>query len=180
MTAIAGLAQGGRVWLGGDSAGVDGWQLACRRTPKVFRNGPYLVGYTTSFRMGQVLEHSFRPPAPPRRPGHLQRFLVVEWVDTLRSALKAAGWATAKDGQENGGVFLVGVRGRLFYIASDFAVLEPTDGYDAVGIGDQLARGALYATRGQRPDRRIRLALLAAQRHSGGVRGPFTILSTGA
>jgi hypothetical protein len=51
MTCIVGLVDGGRVWLGGDSAGVSGWDLTVRADRKVFRNGPYVMGFTTSFRM---------------------------------------------------------------------------------------------------------------------------------
>ena len=57
MTCIIGLVADGRVYLGGDSAAVHGWTRRRTRLRKVFRKGPFLVGYTTSFRMGQLLEH---------------------------------------------------------------------------------------------------------------------------
>lgn len=64
MTAIAGVAEDGKVWIGGDSAGVGGLNLETRTDPKVFVNGDFLFGYTSSFRMGQILEHEFSPPKP--------------------------------------------------------------------------------------------------------------------
>lgn len=180
MTAIAGVAQGGKVWIGADSAGVADWALTIQRAPKVFLRGPYIIGYSSSFRMGQILEHSFEPPAPPRRRGQLARFMVVNFVDALRAAFKTAGWGTNKDGREWGGFFLVGARGRLFRIEDDFQVSEAADCFDAVGCGSELARGALYATRGQAPRKRVDLALRAAERCNAGVRGPFHVLEGGA
>lgn len=181
MTAIVGIAERGQVWMGSDSAGVSGsgFVLTVRTSPKVFRVGPYIMGYTDSFRMGQVLQHGMKPPTPPRR-GDLERFLVTEWVDALRAALKAAGWATTRDGQEGAGLFLLGVRGRLFYIGSDYQVGESADGYDAVGCGSEPARGSLFATAGAKPETRILTALKAAQRFSAGVRGPFHIVRSGS
>lgn len=177
MTAIVGIAEKGRVWMGSDSAGVAELEMTVYRAPKAFRTGPYVMGYTDSFRMGQVLQHVFRPPPPPRKPEQLERFLVSRWVDALRAQLKHAGYATRRDEQESGGVFLLGVHGRLFFVDSDYQVGEPSDGYDAVGCGRELARGALFATQGQDPETRISIALRAAQHFSAGVRGPFHVVS---
>lgn len=58
MTCIVGLVDGDRVILGGDSAGIAGWHLQLRADEKVFRNGPYAIGFTTSFRMGQILRYA--------------------------------------------------------------------------------------------------------------------------
>lgn len=150
--------------------------MVIRKDPKRFHVGPYLIGFTYSFRMGQVLRHVFKPPPPPKRSSQVERFMVVDFVDALRASLKASGWSKLKDGQEEGGTFLVGVRGRLFRVEPDYQVGETRDGYDAVGCGGEIASGALYASAGMKPDARVRLALRAAERHSNGVRGPFTIL----
>ena len=55
MTCIVGLIDGRRVWMGGDSAGVSGLDITVRADAKVFRNGDFLIGFTSSFRMGQLL-----------------------------------------------------------------------------------------------------------------------------
>lgn len=43
MTCIVGVAEGGKVWIGGDSAGVDSgnYSLTVRADRKVFRNGHF-------------------------------------------------------------------------------------------------------------------------------------------
>jgi hypothetical protein len=176
MTAIVGLAEDGGVYLGGDSAGVSGLNLTVRADTKVFHNGPYLFGFTTSFRMGQLIHHAFQPPKPKRQ---LERFMTTEFIDALRSCLKEGGWARKDSEREEGGTFLVGVSGHLFTIHEDYQVGEAADGFAAVGCGDQIALGALYATAGigMPPRKRVRLALQAAERFSAGVRSPFICLA---
>ena len=50
MTAIAAIVQDNVVYIGGDSAGVGGYSLEVRKDPKVFITGPFVMGFTTSFR----------------------------------------------------------------------------------------------------------------------------------
>lgn len=176
MTVIAGLVDNGTVLLGGDSAGVAGYSLTVRSDAKTFVNGPYVFGFTSSFRMGQILRHSFDPPILPT-DGDLERFMCSTWIDSVRQALKDGGYARLDANQESGGTFLVGVAGRLFEVDSDYQVGEALDQFAAVGCGADVALGALYATvgSGMAGEDRIVLALRAAERHSAGVRGPFTL-----
>ncbi|WBB78750.1 hypothetical protein O7606_21425 [Micromonospora sp. WMMD882] len=177
MTAIVGLAQDGTVHIGGDSAGVSGLSLSVRADSKVFHTGRYLFGFTTSFRMGQLIRYSFDPPKPKK--GDLAAFMSTTFVDALRDCLKAGGWARKENDREEGGTFLVGVRGRLFTVYDDYQVAQAADGFAAVGCGEDIALGALYATAGTglKPGRRVKVALRAAERFSAGVRGPFVCLS---
>lgn len=178
MTCIVGLVDQGNVYLAGDSAGVGGWTLTVRADSKVFTNGPYIMGFTTSFRMGQLLRYALTPPEPVQQD--LDRFMVTTFVDSVRDCLKAGGYATKQNEAENGGNFLVGVNGRLFEICSDYQVGEPVDGYAAVGCGEDIAKGALHATEhlGLPPHERLTMALQAAERHSAGVRGPYAHVTT--
>lgn len=91
MTAIVGVVHDGKVLIGADSGGVGGWTVRIRKDAKVFANGPYVMGFTTSFRMGQILRWGFKPAAPGR--GSLERFMCTTWVDAARKALSDGGWA---------------------------------------------------------------------------------------
>lgn len=121
MTAIVGLVHKNRVHLAGDSAGVGGYQLTVRADGKVFRNGPYVMGFTHSFRMGQLLRHSLTAPHPE---GDLDAFMVTTFIDAVRTCLKDGGHARKDSEQEEGGTFLVGIAGRLFTVYSDYQVGE--------------------------------------------------------
>lgn len=176
MTAIAGFCSDGKVWIGGDSAGVSGWDLTVRADSKVFRNGEFLMGFTSSFRMGQLLRYKFTPPS--QHDQDICAFMVTSFVDAVRDCLKAGGYARKVQEEESAGTFLVGYRGRLFEIGSDYQVAEALDGYAACGCGAAVAHGALFATNAMEdPQRRMEIVLTAAQRHSAGVRGPFVIES---
>ncbi|MCA1409268.1 MULTISPECIES: hypothetical protein [Sinorhizobium/Ensifer group] len=172
MTCIVGLINNGSVHIGGDSAGVAGLSLTVRADRKVFRNRDFIFGFTSSFRMGQLLAHSFQPPK--RHPEQdVYAFMVTEFVDALRQCLKAGGYAQCHNEGERGGTFLVGYVGRLFKIESDYQVAESVDGFGACGCGEQVALGALFASSDAPPRERLEIALNAAERFSAGVRGPF-------
>lgn len=175
MTCIVGLVHGGKVHIGGDSAGVAGYGLVVRNDRKVFRNGDFVMGFTSSFRMGQLLAFNFNPPKP-REGVDLLAYMVTDFIDTARASMKNGGFAKVVNGEDQGGHFLVGVRGRLFHIAGDFQVGESVHGFDATGCGDHIALGSLYSSaKIKDPQERVKLALAAAETFSAGVRGPFHI-----
>lgn len=182
MTCIVGMISNGRVFIGGDSAAMGGgYGLVVRNDRKVFKNGDFVMGFTTSFRMGQLLAHSFNPPKP-RRDVDIFAYMVTDFVDSARQTMKNGGFARVKDSHsEEGGVFLVGYAGRLFMIDTDFQVGESVHGFDAVGCGQELALGSLHSTAFiTDPEARIREALRVAEACCAGVRSPFFIQSTPA
>lgn len=175
MTCIAGLvAADGSIWMGGDSAGVDGYALRVREDPKVFFVKDFLFGFTTSFRMGQLLQHCFVPPERKDEQG-LEAYLCGPFVDAMRACFKSGGYIWKENERESGGRFLLGHAGRLFMIDTDFHVGEARWGMDAVGCGSDIAMGALFCAKGK-PEQRVRTALEAAAAFSAAVRPPFVIL----
>lgn len=176
MTCVVGFVEGGTVWIGADSAGVGGYSLTVRADLKVFRNGPMLFGFTSSFRMGQLLRWSLEvPDHDPRVP--VEKYMATTFVDAVRSCLKDKGFARKSSEEEIGGTFLVAYKGRLFCIQNDYQVAETVDGFDAVGCGEDIAKGALFAPTGLSGRERALMALTAAERHSAGVRAPFHVES---
>ena len=177
MTCIVGLVHNGTVYMGGDSAGVSGWDMTIRRDPKVFRNGPYLIGYTSSFRMGQLLR--FHLTVPDQDPRHSdEQHMMTTFIEAVRACLKSGGYTKIESSQEEGGSFLVGYRGVLYDVGADFQVGIPAAQYAAVGCGDQVAHGALFASDHMKPRARLERALQAAELFSAGVRGPFIFEET--
>lgn len=122
MTCIVAVTDGQNIVLGADSLGqgIKPHQQI-RKDPKIFTTGHFLVGFTTSFRMGQVLMHS-EFPAPPMTEDAEKalRFMVREFVPTAKGCLEAGGFtrsisATHSDGYQEtrhalGGTFIVGFR----------------------------------------------------------------------
>lgn len=181
MTCIVGLEHEGKVWIGGDSAGVAGYSLTVRADEKVWVNGEFVFGFTSSFRMGQLLRYNLTLPLQRYEVEHKAadevKFMTTHFVDAVRKVLKDGGNIQYDDHREKGGTFLVGWRGKLYCVQGDFQVARTVSGFDAVGCGDELALGVLYATRGRTDPRvRVRTALEAAEAYSAGVRGPFRVV----
>lgn len=173
MTCIVGLVDKGDVYIGGDSAGVAGLSLSIRADEKVFGNGPFIMGFTSSFRMGQLLRYKFSPPAQTVHQDDME-YMVTSFIDACRTCFSQNGFGD-KDATR-GGSFLVGYKGTLYTIEGDYQVGKLHAPFDAVGCGSDLALGALYASEGHPPEKRINLALGAASTFSAGVAPPFVIL----
>lgn len=175
MTCIVGLVHEGTVYMGGDSAAVEGYNVSLSVMPKVFINGPFVMGYTSSFRMGQLLQYAFNPPERGLSQD-VYAYMVTTFINTARECFKSGGYGRKHSEEEEGGQFLVGYCGRLFTVEADYQVHESATGYDAVGCGSPYALGAVHALEGATPRERIKAALKAAEHFSAGVRGPFTVL----
>jgi len=175
MTCIVGIKYDNSVYIGGDTLGSNGYSKVVRSDEKVFRNGPFVMGFTSSYRMGQLLKYALVPP--PVDETNLNHYMVVDFINAVRACLKEGGWQQTDDGQERGGTFIVGYKDKLFSIHGDFQVGINADGYDAVGCGENFALGSLHSTTGD-PKVRIRKAIAAAAHNSTGVGGPVTILKT--
>lgn len=186
MTCIVGIAREGKVYMGGDSAGGNSssWQCEQLINHKVFINGEFLIGYTSSFRMGELLQFNLVPPKQKQGQDDIT-FMCTDFVNAVRECLAAGGFKTVDKNVESGGTFLIGYHGGLYKIQDDFAVLQSAFSLDACGCGEQFAIAAATALKGiidypiPEPEWTrtiIRKALEIAERYSGGVKGPFKIL----
>ncbi len=177
MTIIAALkTDDGRILMGADSAGVGGYSLQNRTDPKIYKNGEFMLGFTSSFRMGQLLGHAMVPPVRyAESKDTIEKFMATTFIDAVRKCLKDGGFAKKENEVESGGNFLVGYRGRIYEIGGDYQVGTIRQDFAAVGCGFDLALGSLYSTDGliKDPQLRLQVALESAERFSAGVRSPF-------
>lgn len=177
MTCIIGLVDDGKVYIGGDSAATTSYVTQTMTFRKVFRLNDCLIGYSGSVRMVNLLQYAFKLPEKPEDM-NLEHYFVTHFVDALRTTIKDAGNAVKENEKEaSTGYFLIGYQGRLFRISFDYSVMEVAEGFDAIGSGNEVALGAMYATKDMSliPQKRIELALQAASYFSAGVRAPFVI-----
>lgn len=178
MTCIVGYTYKNKVYIGGDSAGSDGWRINNRKDPKVFKNGNYIIGFTSSFRMGQLLMFNDLPNLDTK---NLYKSMINDFIPAVRKIFKDNGYSKINDNVETSGTFLVAYRdtGRLFCIENDYQVGESMQPYNACGCGYLVALGALHAVEKytMAHNTRVRVALKAASDISNAVRGPFTIMN---
>lgn len=178
MTCIVALKHEGKIFMGADSAGSDGYTIRSRSDEKVFANDKFLIGYCGSYRIGQILQYSFSPPEQSIKQDDMT-FMVDTFIDHVRILMREKG-TLKKDNEEesHGGPFIVGYNGELYSIDEDFQVGKYFDDYATAGSGEQTAMGALYAMKDLdiTPENKIRVALEAAAEYCVGVREPFLIL----
>lgn len=186
MTCIVGLERDGDVWIGGDSAGVSGLDVNVRSDEKVFfvenKQQKMLMGFTSSFRMGQLLRYGLTLPKQHKGVDD-DKYLIIDFIDAVRDLYKDKGYLTKENEEESGGTFLLGYKNKLYFVDSDFQVGKPAEKYDAVGCGKFYALGVLHVLTKNCPDLDpeiiLKRALDAAATHSGGVLAPYTILKLG-
>lgn len=67
MTCIAGIVDSlGNIHIAADSAGYAEGSVTIRIDEKVFIRNEFIFGITSSFRMGQLLRFSLKPPKHPK------------------------------------------------------------------------------------------------------------------
>lgn len=186
MTCIVGVEHQQGVTLGADSCGAAGGRTTHREDPKIFRlertatcaehdqGQEVLIGYTTSYRMGQLLRYSLELPYHPAEMEPME-WLVTRFVTAVRDVLSDGGWLKKTKEREQAGCFLVGYRGQLFHVERDLQVGRYGRGYAAAGSGAEVALGSLRTTRHDtvRARDRCSLALSAAAAHNAYVAPPF-------
>lgn len=173
MTCIVGLVHKNKVYIGADSLGSDGFTQEIRIEPKVFKNGDFLIGCTSSFRMIDLLKWKFNPPTL-KDGDNVHKFMCTEFVDEIHSLFNENGFSITTEDWKSG-VLLIGVRGRLFKIEEDFQISEHE--YMACGSGAYHAMGAMFCMSRKSPIKDIEKSLESAEFFITSVKRPFVIES---
>ncbi len=216
MTAVVGFTQYNWAYIGADSSAISNTTVNPRLNTKVFgvqavaRNASgwgnassweegvltrtdgklsmrVVFGFSTSFRIGQVLQYKFAVgsnfPELPGYPELLSEFMATEFVDYWKRCARDNGVVTMINGMESCGDFMVGIAGRLFTVYKDFQVAESVSGYEVIGMegGRNVALGAMHALERLNPFMgpkiRMRAVLEAASYHCTNVCPPFHMVS---
>ena len=141
MTCVAGYTHDGWVGIAADRAASNPSVIYDTVEPKVFRNGPFIMGYAGSFRFGQVMQYQFE--APPHRAGiSAMAYICTDFTHAMRAYLKANGITDITNSVETAkGTALIGYNGQLFEMDWDFHfAVRP---FAAIGGGFLPALGAM-------------------------------------
>ena len=192
MTCIVGFTdkKNNVTWIGADSLGSNGYTQDVESNPKVFRNKTLknvIMGSTSTFRHIDLLKYNktLFPEIDKYKISSGETVVNHEYMVTtfIPNIIKLFDEGVKES--DKGGNFLVGIDGNLYEIQQDFSVLEPLNGYCAVGCGEVAAEGSLYATtkffpdlNSFSPEQHILCALEAAEKNCVGVHRPFVIMNT--
>lgn len=145
MTCVIGYIDlKGNSYLVADSAGTDvGYHVRTDKiSPKIFLKGEMLVGYTSSFRMGQILQYCWEVPARPEGITDLG-YMVGVVIPSIRALFVEQKYIL--ETEKSGGNFLITYRGVIYEIQHDFAVIDHSRRFAAVGSGYVQAQGFMAA-----------------------------------
>ena len=187
MTCIVGYIdkQNKTIYMGADTAGISGNRLFARKDVKLFqRTNPYnntmLIGFSGSFRMGQLLRYKLVIPKHPENMDAYE-YICTIFIDAVRQILTEGGCSKINNNQEEITTFLVAYDNRLFRIDSDYHVGESQYNYDSCGCGENLALASVrtldnYSREIYSGEEIIKTALKISQDLCSSVREPFIIL----
>ncbi len=161
MTCIVAYKGKESLFIGGDRQGSAGHYISSRKKAKVFlkdfrreiapdqdnsllRTNKMIMGYTSSFRMGDILEHVFESPDLPQGMDE-EKYMVKLFIPALIGCYTDNQWLKIVNEIPEGGKFIVGFNNRLFTVERDFQVSEEESYYIAIGCGADLAKGAFSA-----------------------------------
>jgi ATP-dependent protease HslVU (ClpYQ) peptidase subunit len=183
MTCIVGLVHNGVTYIGADSLGSNDYRKLTRNDKKVFKlkdTPNAIIGFASSFRMGQLLMYATGLIDPKDEPNINHEYIVTKFIPNVIYLFEDGGFLRNHSGEKYGGTFLLGYKDKLFMIGEDYQVCEPFNNYIACGSGEAFALGSLMTTENMNlnPYERIRLALQAATKFAIGVEPPFYIINT--
>jgi len=171
MSCVIGLVHKKNVYLAADGvATTDELELRPIDSIKIFRKGPFILGYAGSVRTGQIINYGdYDLPET-----------IWGWADIIREQITEKGAMITSDGQTEmqGANFIIGYKKKLYEVLSDFQV-NPVNsiGYTAIGSGSGFAVGSLFTSADGdfTPEQRLYLALEAAAQFSGACGPPYKI-----
>lgn len=143
MTCIAGIIdKKGVGHLASDSLGSNGHTKSIYKNQKIFQKGEMLIGYTSSYRMGQLLEHSLT--MPERKVGQTtENYMYNDFVDCVRKLFKDNGYLKIDSNVEKIGTFIIIYDGRIFKMQDDLSLLENSEDFDTCGSGEDFAQATI-------------------------------------
>jgi len=180
MTTVVGLCRGGKVWIAADNQVNFGSLRIEVPGQKVFKFADLIFGVSgDSYNQQVLLTHAGTVKRLPEMTDY--RYIVAA-VDTWREALNMVEASTTDEGKRyiSSGA-LIGYKGNLYILCSDFSVIPIDRGYHAIGSGGEVALGALEALRSMttKPENLLSQVIGIAAMHDVWTGNSYTILSDG-
>lgn len=146
MTVIIGFIDKSKVYIGGDRLASNNYYKAEAAEPKVFKKGEFIIGYTSSFRFGEILQYGFNPPYHSKDIETDKEYMVTHFIPEVRKSLEDGKYSKS-DADGKSGVAIIGYRNKLYTLQEDWSIIEYLSGVHTTGAGAEYAQGAMSALR---------------------------------
>lgn len=187
MTCIVGLVEDKKIWMGADSMVSSGNEYTILKSPKVFKNGSFLIGCAGTPRHAQLLSSSlFNPPQKKDKQTDID-YLITDLMEHIRTLFGSHGAIRQEDGKTDthDSQYLIGYNGKLYAIEGNFQLIDSVNPYLAAGCGRVYAHAVLgFIDKNSKsfkkkisPQTKLSLALQAAEQNDPFVKAPFHFVS---
>tara|TARA_Y100000310_G_scaffold307018_1_gene348680 strand:- start:2092 stop:2664 length:573 start_codon:yes stop_codon:yes gene_type:complete len=179
MTCVIGFKDEDYIYIGADSLGSNGITKTVRKDKKVFQKNDMLIGFSGSYRMGQIIQYKFVMPEHPKEMD-VDTYMRSIFIDTMIDCLTENGHTKIIDNERFGASFIIAYKNRMFEIDEDYHVGESVEDYIAIGSGAEVALGAIIGIlkycKDIKTSKLVTSALEASEEVSCGVGRPFVIM----
>lgn len=179
MTCVVGVIGNDGIYLGSDSSSNSDNLIMPMTETKIFKKGPFSIGYSGSLRVAQVVRYKMRTPTinQDKLKKDPIKYLSTSFINAMRKSLKRDGASREIYSQEeNENDFVVAFDDRLFLIDSHYSVCESDGNFIAIGSGMEYALGSLHTSRNSDPEDRVKWALDSANQFCPTVMPPYYII----
>jgi ATP-dependent protease HslVU (ClpYQ) peptidase subunit len=162
-----------KIYMGGDRGASDDGTILALDAPKVWKIGPYLIGYAGSMD-GERIRYNFHPTAPTIKD--TDKFMQTKFIKQLRSFYNDWWVDTSKEGDLG---LIICIKGQIYEHSSiDMSLSKYNLDYLAMGSGAEYAYGYLNATeKSKDPRKRVVGAVNSAIKFSPSCMGPVDVVS---
>ena len=94
MTIVIGLIDNGIIYMGSDRGMSDEYSISSPITPKIKKNGQFLIGYASSRGAGQVAHYVDFPNVLKK---DLDKYMRTDFIFTLKKAIEPFGLDISDD-----------------------------------------------------------------------------------
>jgi len=173
MTVLAVVRHENKIYMAGDRGASDDNTILSLTSPKVWKLGPYLIGYAGALD-GERIRYNFNPYVPDIKD--LDKFMQTKFIKQLRDFYNNWWVDTTKEGDLG---LIICVKGQIYeHNAIDMSLSKYSLPYMSIGSGSEYAYGVLYATDKQKNARnRVMQAVNAAIKFNPSCMGPVDIIS---
>jgi hypothetical protein len=186
MTCIVGFLdkKNDCIWIGGDSLASNDWVKTTLGFSKVYHNDilkSVIFGNCGLVRHLDIMRYSedLFPEIDVYKNTEIDhKYMVTKFIPRLYTLYSNGIYH--EDTKNKGATFIIGVKNKVFKVDEAYGVLEPKNGICATGSGEEVAMGSLLTTVDMDipVEKKIEMALTAAESYAVGVQRPFHIINT--